>query len=160
VHVLAILEPGAFFGESSALLGEHRSCSAVAVGPTRVLEVGTDLLEAMTVDRPEVAIRLIRGLAARLNAAEQRLAAAGLDGLSGPLAQYVAGRLGENSETEARFRTSLRELATGSALSMHEAHQALHQLIDRKLLHVVGEELVVPDREALTTAAPRPVERR
>ena len=33
--------------------------------------------------------------------------------------------------------------------------QALHQLMDQKLIRLVGEELIAPDRSALSTAMSR-----
>ena len=50
------------------------------------------------------------------------------------------------------MRTTLRELSQGCALSMSETHQALRQLMDQKLLRLVEDELIVPDRAALSTA--------
>jgi hypothetical protein len=39
---------------------------------------------------------------------------------------------------------------------MQETHQALHQLMDQKLVRLDGDELVAPDRAALTAAAAQP----
>ena len=49
-----------------------------------------------------------------------------------------------------RIATTLRALAEASGLSLLEAHRVLHQLIDRKLLRLVDEGLVVPDLDALS----------
>ena len=55
----------------------------------------------------------------------------------------------------ARIATTLRELAESSTMSMQETHQALHQLMDQKLVRLDGDELVAPDPAALTTAVAR-----
>jgi len=153
-RVVASLGPGEFFGEMSVVLGEARTARAVAVGPTELLQLDGEILETMCVERPEIAIRMIQRLATRLIAAERRLAALGLDELAAPLVRYLASQGAKEGE-ELRLVTSLRELATGCSLSLQEAHQALHQLMDRKLVRLVGSELIAPDRAALSTAAER-----
>jgi CRP-like cAMP-binding protein len=151
-RIVANLRAGDFFGEMSVVLGEVRTARAVAFGRTELLELDGETLEAMCIERPEIAIRMIQRLAVRLIAAERRLAALGLDELVGPLVRYLAGRAGEDRETELRITTSLRELASGSEMTLQETHQALHQLMDQKLIRLVGEELIAPDRSALSTA--------
>ncbi|MCR9097960.1 MAG: Crp/Fnr family transcriptional regulator [bacterium] len=154
-RVIARLGPGDFFGEMSVVLGEARTARAVAAGPTEILEIDGETFELMCMERPEIGVRMIQRLATRLIGAERRLAALGLDELVGPLVRFLATRpVGEN-EDELRLRTSLRELSAGCDLSMEETHQALHQLMDQKLLRLVEDELVAPDRAALTTALTR-----
>ena len=154
-RVIARLGPGEFFGEMSVVLGEARTARAVAVGATEILEIDGETFELMCMERPEIGVRMIQRLATRLIGAERRLAALGLDELVGPLVRFLATRpVGEN-EDELRLRTSLRELSAGCDLSMEETHQALHQLMDQKLLRLVEDELVAPDRAALTTALTR-----
>lgn len=154
-RVVAQLTPGEFFGEMSVVLGETRTARAVAVGPTTLLELDGDTLEAMCIERPEIAIRMIQRLATRLISAERRLAAMGLDELVGPLVRYLASQAGPDPDAEIRMNTSLRELAAGAELSLAEAHQALHQLIDEKLVRLVEDELIAPDPAALGAAIHR-----
>ncbi len=139
----------------SVVLGESRSARAIAVGTTELLEIDGETLEGMCLERPEIAIRLIKRLASRLIAAERRLAAVGLDELVGPLVHWLASQSGDLSAGELRIATTLRELAENSAMSMQETHQALHQLMDQKLVRLDGDELVAPDRAALTAALAR-----
>ena len=151
-RIVAKLAAGDFFGEMSVVLGEIRTARAVAVGHTELIELDGETLEAMCIERPEIAIRMIQRLAIRLIGAERRLAALGLDELVGPLVRYLAGQAGDDLEEELRITTSLRELASGSELTLQETHQALHQLMDQKLIRLLGDELVAPDRSALSTA--------
>jgi CRP-like cAMP-binding protein len=154
-RVVAKLGPGEFFGEMSVVLGETRTARAVAVGEAVLLVLDGETLEAMCIERPEIAIRMIQRLAIRLIAAERRLAAMGLDELVGPLVRHLAS-LAENSvDDELRLTTTLRELASRCSLTMQETHQALHQLMDQQLIRLVGDELVAPDRSALNQAMRR-----
>lgn len=154
-RVVAKLGPGDFFGEMSVVLGETRTARAVAVGETSLLELDGETLEGMCIERPEIAIRMIQRLAIRLIGAERRLSALGLDELVGPLVRYLARQDCEEADEELRLQTSLRELASGCEMSLEETHQALHQLMDQKLVRIVGEELIAPDRAALSTAMTR-----
>jgi len=151
-RIVAKLRAGDFFGEMSVVLGEARTARAVAVGKAELLELDGETLEAMCIERPEIAIRMIQRLAVRLIGAERRLAVLGLDELVAPLIRYLSKQAGDNIEEELRISTSLRELAAGSELTLQETHEALHQLMDQKLIRLVGDELVAPDRNALSAA--------
>ena len=153
--MVAKLGPGEFFGEMSVVLGELRSARAVAVGTTELIELDGETLEGMCIERPEIALRMIQRLAIRLIAAERRLAALGLDDLVGPLVRWLVSQSEDTQEDELRIATTLRELAESSTMSMQETHQALHQLMDQKLVRLDGDELVAPDPAALTTAVAR-----
>jgi len=154
-RIVANLAAGDFFGEMSVVLGEVRTARAVARGRTELLVLDGETLESMCIERPEIAIRMIQRLAVRLIAAERRLSALGLDELVGPLVRHLAARAGQDLETELRLRTSLRELASECELTLQEMHQALHQLMDQKLIRVVGEDLIAPDPAALSSAMTR-----
>jgi CRP-like cAMP-binding protein len=154
-RIVANLAPGDFFGEMSVVLGEARTARAVAVGPTELLEIDGETLEAMCMERPEIGIRLIQRLATRLIGAERRLAALGLDELVLPLVRYLYAQAPEEADDELRVTTTLRELAAGCEMSMQETHQALHQLMDQKLIRLSGEELIASDRAALSSAIAR-----
>jgi hypothetical protein len=95
---------------------------------------------------------MIRILVSRLVEAERRLAMLGVDDLLKPVVRALvraAEPAGENGGSAFRISSTLRGLAEQSGLSMLEAHRALHQLFDRKLLHLAEDRLEVPDLEAL-----------
>ena len=98
---------------------------------------------------------MIQRLALRLISAERKLAALGLDELIAPLVRYLSRQAAKGTSDELRLRTSLKDLAAGSGLSMQETHRALHHLMDEKLLRLVEDELIAPDPAALSTAMNR-----
>ncbi len=151
-ELVADLGAGDFFGEMSVVLGESRTARAVAVGSTELVAVDGETLEAMCIERPEIGIRMIQRLAVRLIAAERRLAVLSMDEVVGPLVRYLAGQAGEALQEELRMTTSLRDLASAAALTLQETHLALHQLMDQKLIRLVGNELIAPDPAALSSA--------
>lgn len=67
-RTLAVLSAGQFFGEMAILSGRPRSAIAVARTAARLLVIDGTTFEAMLRARPEIALRLIKALAARLEA--------------------------------------------------------------------------------------------
>ena len=155
-RVVARLGPGDFFGELGVVLGKRCASRAVAVRNTTLLELDRETLEAMCLAQPEIAIRMIRVLVSRLIEAERRLAALGIDDLLRPVVRAVMRRAESDGEQGMRVPVTLRSLADEAGLSMFEAHRALHQLFDRKLVHLIDECLRVPDLEALSTCLDAP----
>lgn len=66
-RTLATLGPGEFFGEMAILNGKARSASAVAVSDVRALELDAPTMNGMVSRSGEVAMRLVRRLAQRLD---------------------------------------------------------------------------------------------
>jgi CRP-like cAMP-binding protein len=68
--VLAVLGPGEFLGEMAILNGKPRTATATVVEPTRCLLIDARTLEAMVSRNTEIALRLIKKLARRLDSAD------------------------------------------------------------------------------------------
>ena len=147
---VARLGAGEFFGEMSVIVGERRNARAVAVVPTRLIQLDAATFEAMCVERPEVAIRVIRLLTARLTDSERRLSKLGIDDLLRPMVRVLV-ESAVQTEGALRIRTTLRQLSHDTGLTMLEAHRALHQLFDSKALRLVDNELVTPGLDSLTS---------
>lgn len=150
-RVVARYGPGEFFGEMGVVLGRDRVHRALAVTDARVLQLDGSTFEAMCVDQPEIAIRVIQRLASRTINLEQRLAALGVDDLLRPVVRVLVRRSDANNPSKP-IETNLRELAQEAGLPMLAAHSGLNQLFDQKLVKLVGDALVVPDLEALSAS--------
>jgi len=152
LRVVARLGPGDLFGELGAVLGKPCTTRAVAVRTTRVLELDRETLEAMCLEEPVIAIRLLRVVVSRLIEAERRLESLGVDDLLRPVVRGLVRRAEPDSEHGTRIPTSLRLLAEDAGLSMFETHRALNQLIDRKLIRLVDDCLYTSDVDSLSAA--------
>jgi CRP-like cAMP-binding protein len=149
-RVVARLGPGDFFGELGLVAGERRTSRAVAVNTTRLIALDRDTLEAMCLEQPVIAIRMIRVLVSRLIESERRLAALGVDDLMRPVVRSLL-RLGStHGESGMRVESKLAAIAEAAGLSMLEVHRALHQLFDRKLASLEDDVLHIPNCEALS----------
>jgi CRP-like cAMP-binding protein len=72
-RVLAVLTPGDFLGEMAILNSRPRSASAVVRTNARLLVIEGKTFEAMLRARPEIALRIIKALALRLENANQQV---------------------------------------------------------------------------------------
>ena len=153
--LVARLGPGDLFGELAVLLGGRRRAKARAVGAVQLLELEGETLQAMCLERPEIGLRLIRKLAGRIIGLEQRLAALGADDLVRPVVRVLVRRAERQGEG-ARVITTLRGIAKESGLSMLEAHRALQQLLEERLVKLIDEVLEIPDLEALLSSVDGP----
>jgi CRP-like cAMP-binding protein len=68
--VLATLGPGEFFGEMAILNGKPRTATATVLEKTRCLLIEARTLEEMVAKSSEIALRLIKKLAKRLDSAD------------------------------------------------------------------------------------------
>ena len=68
--VLATLGPGEFFGEMAILNGKPRTATATVVVKARCLLIEAPTLEEMVANNSEIALRLIKKLAKRLDSAD------------------------------------------------------------------------------------------
>jgi CRP-like cAMP-binding protein len=148
-RLVARLAPGEFFGEMGVLLGRPRAVRAVAVSDSRLIELDAATFEEMCVAQPEIAIRVIQRLAARVIDLERRLAALGVDDLLRPIVRVLVRRA-DREAGGGKLATTLRRLAGEAGLSLLEAHRALGQLLERRLVRLVDDSLVIPDLEALS----------
>lgn len=67
---LALLGPGEFFGEMAILNNKPRTATAEVVEDAQLLEIDAKTFEAMVLSNSEIAVRLIRKLAQRLDSAD------------------------------------------------------------------------------------------
>jgi CRP/FNR family cyclic AMP-dependent transcriptional regulator len=152
-RAVANLGPGEFFGEMSVVLGENRTARASAVCEARLLQLDGATLEAMCMERPEIGIRIISRLTARLIDSERRLASLGVDDLLRPVVRALVRRAESPVAGEGvRIPGNLRDVAHDAGLSMLEAHHALHQLLDQKRLRLIDDVLVAQDLDSLVSS--------
>ena len=67
-QTLAVLPPGEFFGEMAIVMDRPRTATATVVEDTRLLVLDSTTFETMVRNNAEIALRIIRKLASRLEA--------------------------------------------------------------------------------------------
>ena len=71
--VLALVRPGEFFGEMAIVNNRPRSASATVKEDSRILVIDSRTFEAMIRGKAEIAVRMIKALAGRLEQANQQI---------------------------------------------------------------------------------------
>ncbi|MGV8840644.1 MAG: Crp/Fnr family transcriptional regulator [Bauldia sp.] len=98
--VLADLGPGEIFGEVALLDGRERSATATAVGPCEVVVLERCHVVPVLRERPDVCLRLLDLLCARLRRADERMADIAFSQLPARLAKTILARAGEGERLD------------------------------------------------------------
>ena len=72
-EVLAELADGEFFGEMALLMGMDRSATVEVIEDSKILVVGPDTFEILLRSNIEIALKMLKKMASRLRALDERL---------------------------------------------------------------------------------------
>ncbi len=156
--VLAHLGTGEFFGEMALLEGLPRSASAMVVEPTRLIEVDGKMFEEMISENAEIAIRIMRKLAARVRELDLRLqnllSDSGVGRAIEVLRQLVA-RGDPQPDGGVRLAASAVHIAitARSGLTSSEVEPVLEQLRRSGCMTVKGVDVIVAEEQHLENYA-------
>ncbi len=147
---LAILGPGDFFGEMAILNDKPRTATAEVIEDAKLLVIDGDTLGAMIKQNTEIAVRLVKRLARRLDSAN-----AIIDLLMhrDPKARTILGLAHEaefngvrEDDGSVRVPTSRRALAQQVGLAEPEVDAVLQRLQRLRILEVQPDgEFRIPD---------------
>jgi CRP/FNR family transcriptional regulator, cyclic AMP receptor protein len=146
--ILAVLGPGEFLGEMAILNGKPRTATATVVENTRCLVIEAKTLESMVARNAEIALRLIKKLAKRLDSADTLIE---ILMHRDPKARVMlalsrhADAFGEPTYDGIRIRTSAEEIAREVGVELTVATDVMTRL---KRLRLASEEpgaIVVAD---------------
>ncbi len=162
-RVLAILSPGEFLGEMAILNGRPRSATAVVRTPARLLVIEGKTFEAMLRARPEIALRIIKALALRLEASNQQVELLLLPTANHRVVQclrqmadeqmQLAGASGVGTTTGSAILVPKRveDIATRAGLPVHEVIDVVDRLRAARLVLLAedagidGHGFIVPE---------------
>lgn len=146
---LAILGAGEFFGEMAILNEKPRTATAVVEEAATVLVLGKRTFEQMVVSNAEIAVRLIKKLARRLDSANELIEvlmhrdpkARVILGLSRE-AQFIGQTMADGS---VLVPLSVAELSEQVGLATPETHEVVRRLTRLGIVREAPEGLVVTD---------------
>ena len=151
--VLADLSPGAFFGEMSILLNKPRSAKAVVLVDSKLLVIEPKTFEAMLKGNAEIAIRLIKILADRLQEADEQIENLLLRDDSSRVVHYLtrqADKKGKAVDGGGRFITGNKEqIASQTGTDPKHVNDVIEKLVKGNLLKVQPDGFVVAETEKL-----------
>jgi CRP-like cAMP-binding protein len=141
---LATLPPGEFFGEMAIVNNRPRSATATVLEETRLLVLDGKTFEQMVRNNTEIAVRMIKKLAARLQQANQQVEMLLLADLNHRvvyrLRQLAADR-GVPEGPGVRVDVSLEEIAGDVDADVEAVRTCIERLEQAKLVHRDGDVL-------------------
>jgi CRP-like cAMP-binding protein len=151
--VLAFLGAGEFFGEMALLEGLPRSASAEAVEDSMLIEVDAATFEEMLRTNAEIAVRMMRKLAARVRESDKRIQGLVIESAVGR-ALEVLRWLHDHGVVEGEWvrvsgAASRVDLATQAGVPQGQALQVMVALERAGCVRMDGPDLVVAKREVL-----------
>ncbi len=131
------LDPGDFFGEMAIVNNKPRSATAVALDESRLLCIDAKTFEAMVRGNAEIAIRLIKKLAGRLEQANSQVESLMRMELGHRLVHHIR-RLADQDTTlggaPTRIAGSAHDLAEALGAPADEVAACLKRMAEAKLL--------------------------
>jgi CRP-like cAMP-binding protein len=147
VKVLSQLGPGEFLGEMAFLNDRPRSATATCADDCRLLVVEPKTFEAMVRTNAEIAVRLIKKLAARLAEADDQIQNLLISDAATRVVHFLttAAERGERSPSGTRVAVPPRELAARVGVRADESDEALMKLLKAKVIEVHPDGFLVPE---------------
>lgn len=136
-QVLAVLPPGEFFGEMAILNQRPRSATAVVVEDARLLVIDGRTFEAMLRGKTEIAVRMIKTMAGRLDRANQQIELLLLQDKNHRVVQclrQLAEEHGADAPGAVYLPVDNEALAARVALSTGELAEVLARLTSARLI--------------------------
>jgi CRP/FNR family transcriptional regulator, cyclic AMP receptor protein len=151
-RVLAVLPAGEFFGEMAILNSRPRSATAIVRVASRLVVIEGTTFEAMLRARPEIALRIIKALALRLENANQQLELLLLPTPNHRVVQclrhmaeeqlLLAGQPtspGTNASPAILVPTRVDDIAVRVGLPVHEVIDVIERLRAARLVLAAGD---------------------
>lgn len=147
-RVVTTLGPGDFFGEMAVVTGRPRSATAEVVEEAELLKVPADKLQEMVAGTGEVAIRLIRHLAERLENANRFIDVLLEDDITARVVLELQEVLDEASGSAAPDVTD-KGLALKLGVDKNDIRAALRRLARVGVVEVSSGFVLVKDEARL-----------
>jgi CRP/FNR family transcriptional regulator len=155
VITLAELRPGAIFGELAMFGGETRSASVEALERTRALAILSSDMRRIMLRHPEIAVKMLEGLADRLRGANERIARQSFQTVAGRVASALLSQVkarsqdGETPDREVVIEATQAEIAQLAGASRESASRFLAKLERAGLITTGRGRVVVHDPDSL-----------
>jgi CRP/FNR family transcriptional regulator, cyclic AMP receptor protein len=148
---IVVLKAGDIFGETALVRGQLRSASAVALGSCRALAFSADDFEALLVEQPEIALKMIGQLIRRLQASEERIENMMLRDSQSKIVNTLIHLAQAAAPGQARVFLGISpiELSSRIGIDVDAVKRGILQLKENRFLGISGEQLELYDIEAL-----------
>jgi CRP/FNR family transcriptional regulator, cyclic AMP receptor protein len=157
VITLTELRPGAIFGELAMFGGETRSASVEVLEQMRAVAILASDLRRLILRHPDIAVKMLEGLAYRLRAANERIARQSFQTVAGRVASALLGQVqGLSADSpdgelgrDVLVRATQAEIAQLAGASRESASRFLAKLERAGLITTGRGRVVVHEPESL-----------
>ena len=151
---LAELRPGQIFGELAMFSGEERSATVETLEPTTALALLAGDVRRTLADHPEIAVKMLAGLADRLRNANERIARQSFQTVAGRVANVLIGQVAArqaegDGESDVLIRATQADIAQLAGSSRESASRFLATLERAGVVTCGRGKVVVHDPAAL-----------
>jgi len=149
---LVVLGKGEFFGEMSILNDKPRSASAVSVEDCELLVIDRRTFEAMVKGNPEIALRIIKKLAARLQEADHQIENLMIKDNTGRVVNHIARLVtasGKQGTTMIDLGLTEEDIANMVGISRETASAILAKMSKAHIMDFSTGRAVVTDSDQL-----------
>ncbi len=150
--MLVILGDGEFFGEMATLNNQPRSATATVVEDSQLLVIDPDTFEAMILNSNEVALRMIKKLAQRLQEADNQIENLLLKDNNSKVANILlrlAGSIGTQVDSGVKIKISKVDLASKAGIEAGNLKEVIGKLVKGGIVKVQPDGLIISSQEDL-----------
>ncbi len=149
---LVVLGPGAFFGEMSILNNKPRSATATVDEEAKLLVIDPKTFEAMVRGNAEIAVRLIKTLAERLQDSDDQIENLLLKDPNSRVVHFLINTSKRATPTvtgAVNIDLSVKDLAGKVGLEIEQTNEVLNKLIKAKLAQITESGLMIHNPQKL-----------
>lgn len=145
--ILSALGHGEFFGEMSILNNAPRSATAICAEDSKLLVIDPKTFEAMIRGNAEIAVRMIKKLADRLQEADKQIENLLFRDSSSQVVHWLATAAEKGVKTAAGIRidVSAQELPARVGVRAEQVDEVLMKLLKARIVSVHPDAIVIPD---------------
>jgi len=145
--ILTTLGQGEFFGEMSILNNAPRSATATCAEDSKLLVIDPKTFEAMIRGNAEIALRMIKKLADRLQEADNQIENLLFRDASSRVVHFLAVAADRGVKTPAgqKIEIAPRDLPARVGVKAEQVDEVLMKLLKARIVSVHPDGLVVPD---------------
>lgn len=151
--ILAVLGPGAFFGEMALIDDEPRSANVIAMEQAQLLVLQREEFRAALRRSPDIAWGLLRELTRRLRRADATIGNLVLKDVSARVAHLLLELAEDDDGTVITRRLTHATIAQMIGSSRETVSRTMRELQSEQLIEVGRQAIVLKDRRALEVIA-------
>jgi CRP-like cAMP-binding protein len=147
-QTLATLGAGEFFGEMAIMNNKPRSATATILEESKILVIDPKTFEAMIKNNTEIAVRMIKKLAARLQDADDQIESLMIKDANSRVVHTLtrlAEAGGQNVDGGVKVSVDIEGLAIKSGLDVAQVQEVVSKIEKAQIIKVTADGIIISD---------------